>query len=160
MKKCLLWLIVPWLVWACNSLPNNPSQPTTFSAKYVSSLAKVEVKTSIDRHVLNVDLFITNIADITIYPGTDRLGRSLIFTIYNSYGDELNSFYERDFEQDYWDIGLKTGFTYSKTYLVDSQRLPTQLRYGKIKIRLIVQNNYGTISTPCEVWVNYDFGSY
>jgi len=159
MKKYLLWLIVPWLVWACNS-PNSPSRETTFSSVYVSSLAKVEAKTSTDRQGFSLDLSITNISDITIYPGTDNLGRSLIVTVYDSYGDELYSFYERDSEQGYWDVGLKTRFTYGKTYLFNSQGFPTILRYGKIKIRLIVQNSYGTISTPCEVWTNYDFGSY
>lgn len=159
MKKYLLWLIIPWLVWACNSSPNSPSQPTTFSAEYVSSWVKLEAKTSTDHQGLHLNLSITNIADITIYPETESLGHSLIFTVYDSYGDEISSFYDQDFERDYRDLGLKTGFAYANTYLI-SQGFPTTLRYGKVKVRLNVQNSYGAIGPLCELWINYDFGNY
>lgn len=159
MKKYLFWLIIPWFVWACNS-PNGPSRQTNFSAYHVSNLAKLEAKTSTDRHGINLNLSITNIAGMTIYPAVDSVGHSLVFSVFDNYGQELISFYDRDFERDYWTIGLKQDFAYAGTYLIASQDLPAELRYGKIKIRLYLQDLNNNFGQPFELEVDYDFANY
>jgi hypothetical protein len=157
MKKFLFFLCLPWLVWACGSA-NGPDQQTTFSAEYVSNLVKLEAKTSTDHYGINLNISITNIATMNIYPQTDSVGHSLTFTVYNYYSEQLYTYYDWHFEGDYWNAGLEPGFTYAGTYYISKDDLANG-KYGKIRIRLNVQSAYGQFGQPFEVEVNFNFAN-